>query len=59
MQGDQEDAVVHLVVPRWLRRELKRAAADSDTTIRELAREALADYVERRRQSACREESRS
>lgn len=49
MQTDEEDAVVHLVLPRWLRRELKRAAADAESTMRDIARRALADYIERAR----------
>jgi uncharacterized membrane protein YccC len=49
MQTDEEDAVVHLTLPRWLRRELKRAAADADSTMRDIARRALAEYVDRAR----------
>lgn len=49
MQTNEEDAVVHLTLPRWLRRELKRAAADVDSTMRDIACRALADYVDRAR----------
>lgn len=49
MQTDEEDAVVHLILPRWLRRELKRTAADADSTMRDIARRALADYIDRTR----------
>jgi hypothetical protein len=47
MQADNTDAVVHLTLPRSLRRALKRAAAESDSTIREIARRALSEYLER------------
>ena len=46
------DTTVHLRLARNLRRDVKRLAVETDSTIRESARRALVHYLER---SDCRE----